>query len=118
VLATFGCDQRRAGHHWPADRGGEFSRGGDHLGVGPLGTAGGVLDAYPQLESGADEAWEYQRDYDTVWALRAKMPKGGDEVALIAAMALVYGWAVFGDQLIDAFGVDPARRREVDFPAR
>jgi hypothetical protein len=31
----------------------------------------------------------------------------------MAAMTLVYGWTVFGDQLLDAFGKDPARREEI-----
>lgn len=31
---------------------------------------------------------------------------GADEVALLAAMALVNGWAVLKQQLVDAFGSD------------
>jgi AcrR family transcriptional regulator len=62
---------------------------------------------------GGDAHGRYHRDYETIRALRDKMPEDGDDLSLMAAMTLVYGWTVFGDQLLDAFGKDPARREEI-----
>jgi AcrR family transcriptional regulator len=56
----------------------------------------------------------YQDGYPTIDALRALTPAGHDDVGLLAAMALLYGWTVFGDQLVDAFARDPSRRQELD----
>ena len=79
---------------------GQLATGGDYV----------RIIAWLLLDRAAGGDWDYQRDYDTVRALRAKLPEGEDDLPLMAAMAIVYGWAVFGDQLLDAFGKDPAER--------
>jgi AcrR family transcriptional regulator len=53
---------------------------------------------------------DYQQGYPTIDALRALLPPDADPVRLMAAMAMLYGWTVFGTQLTDAFGCDPADR--------
>ncbi|MCW2497522.1 helix-turn-helix domain-containing protein [Jatrophihabitans sp.] len=57
---------------------------------------------------------DYQQGYPTVDALRARLPTGTDTLPLLAALAMLYGWTVFGDQLLDAFGHGPADRPELD----
>jgi len=70
--------------------------------------------AWLLLGGGDSASWGYQRDYATIEALRNKAPDGADEIGLMAAMTLVYGWSLFSDRLMEAFGADPARRAEID----
>jgi AcrR family transcriptional regulator len=46
---------------------------------------------------------DFQQEYPTIAALRAQLGPDGDSVPLLGAMAMLYGWTVFGDQLLDAF---------------
>lgn len=57
---------------------------------------------------------DYQQGYPTIDALRARLPSEVGDVALLAAMAMLYGWTVFGEQLLDAFGRGPADRADLD----
>ena len=51
----------------------------------------------------ADERTEqFQDHYPTIDALRHRMHTDEQQVGLLAAFALIYGWSVFGDQLIAA----------------
>jgi AcrR family transcriptional regulator len=64
------------------------------------------------------EADAVRRDETPVLdALRAlPHPAGGDErdVSLLAALAMTYGWTVFGDQLAAGFGVRQGDRARLD----
>jgi TetR/AcrR family transcriptional regulator, repressor for neighboring sulfatase len=81
---------------------------------GQLRTGGDYVRIVARLLLSPSGHGNYERDYETIRALRDKMPDGVDELGLIAAMTLVYGWAVFGDQLADAFGVFAADRGRLD----
>lgn len=63
---------------------------------------------------GSDERARFPEALSDVRALRAKIAAdGGDDVALMAATALIGGWAVFGDQLLEVFDCPPDERSEI-----
>jgi TetR/AcrR family transcriptional regulator, repressor for neighboring sulfatase len=54
-------------------------------------------------------------DWPAIRALRSRL--GDDERSqrsLLAAFAIIYGWTVFGEQLLSAFELDPDRRDDVE----
>jgi len=52
----------------------------------------------------ADErAEQFQDHYPTIDALRRKLRTEEQQLGLLASFAIIYGWAVFGDQLLAAF---------------
>lgn len=59
------------------------------------------------------ERERFPTDFPAIRALQSRA--GGDEgeFGLLAAFAMTYGWTVFGEQLIAAFGYDPSRRAEL-----
>jgi AcrR family transcriptional regulator len=66
-----------------------------------------VLDDEQQLS--------LHHEYPTIAALRDMVGDDPDaQLRLMAAFTMVYGWTVFGTQLLDAFGHDPADRTEVE----
>jgi hypothetical protein len=54
------------------------------------------------------------REYPTIAALRTQLGPDGDSVPLLGAMAMLYGWTVFGDQLLDAFEASVDERPELE----
>jgi AcrR family transcriptional regulator len=64
-----------------------------------------------------DDAQELSlhHEYPTIAALRAMVGDDPDaQLRLMAAFTMVYGWTVFGPQLLDAFGHCPADRADVE----
>ncbi len=59
-------------------------------------------------------AEELQRHYPAIRALRDRASADLDELDLLACFALMYGWTVFGDQLLAAFDRTPRQRRTVE----
>ena len=57
---------------------------------------------------------QFQTQYPTINALRELTTTEDEEIGLLSAFALIYGWTVFGDQLLAAFGYKPRARREVE----
>jgi AcrR family transcriptional regulator len=57
---------------------------------------------------------QFQTQYPTINALRKLTTGEAQEIDLLAAFALVYGWTVFGDQLLAAFGRKARSRHEVE----
>ena len=57
---------------------------------------------------------QFQTQYPTISALRELTNSEDQELHLLAAFALIYGWAVFGDQLLAAFGHTPRARHKVE----
>jgi hypothetical protein len=56
-----------------------------------------------------------RHEYPTVAKLREMVGDDPDaQLRLMAAFTMVYGWTVFGDSLLDAFGHDPADRPDVE----
>lgn len=47
---------------------------------------------------------QVQDQFPTMDALRARAANDDQEMRLLVSMALTYGWAVFGDQLLQIFG--------------
>ena len=87
--AVAGADGLGAAFEWMFR---QLADGGDYV----------RLVAWLLLDEGGHR--RHQQEFPTVQALRDKLPPGGDELPVMAAMALLYGWTVFGDQLADAFG--------------
>jgi AcrR family transcriptional regulator len=101
-------------------------------GVGAITAAGDAAAAIRRIFEGASAdgryirivAWlllrgpsglQHQDHYPGMAALRALAHDGDDRDArLMAAMAAVYGWTVFGPQLRAAFGVDDEHRTQVE----
>jgi hypothetical protein len=79
-----------------------------------LDTRGDYVRILAWLLLGREDDIGYPRDYATITALRDKAPANKDDLPLMAAMALLYGWTVFGDQLVDAFGITTTDREAVD----
>lgn len=52
-----------------------------------------------------EDVSRYQRTFPTIDALRARAADDDQVLRLVAAFALMYGWQVFGDQLVRSFGV-------------
>lgn len=57
---------------------------------------------------------QFQTQYPTINALRELATSEEQELHLLTAFAFLYGWTVFGDQLLAAFGHKPRARREVE----
>ena len=57
---------------------------------------------------------ELQRHYPSIRALRDRAAPDIDELDLLACFALMYGWTVFGEQLLAAFDRTPRQRRAVE----
>jgi len=57
---------------------------------------------------------QFQTQYPTINALRELAAGEDQELHLLAAFALIYGWTVFGDQLLAAFGHKPRARHQVE----
>jgi AcrR family transcriptional regulator len=57
---------------------------------------------------------QFQTQYPTINALRELATDADNELHLLAAFALIYGWTVFGDQLLAAFGHKPRERYQVE----
>ena len=56
-----------------------------------------------------------RHEYPTIDALRARVGDDPDaRTRLMAAFTMVYGWTVFGPQLLEAFGWSPADRAAVE----
>lgn len=80
-----------------------------------LDTRGEFVRILAWLLLGGEDDTVYPRDYATITALRDKAPPSrDDDLTLMAAMALLYGWTVFGDQLVTAFGQNPGDRAALD----
>ena len=54
---------------------------------------------------------QVQESFPTMDALRARAADDAEETRLLVSMALTYGWAVFGEQLLGVFG-QPERRAQ------
>jgi AcrR family transcriptional regulator len=55
------------------------------------------------------------REYPAIEALRAKVDDDpDDQVRLIAAFTMIYGWTVFGAQLMEAFGRPESDCRDIE----
>jgi len=76
--------------------------------------------AWLLLESAGEV--RYQQDYPGMAALRALATRGDgsdmndindEDIRLMTAMAAVYGWTVFGPQILAAFGRDGGHDRDV-----
>ncbi|HQV57856.1 MAG TPA: helix-turn-helix domain-containing protein, partial [Ilumatobacteraceae bacterium] len=52
---------------------------------------------------------QVQADFPTMDALRSRATDDAEEIRLLVSMALTYGWAVFGEQLLQIF--ERAERR-------
>ena len=61
---------------------------------------------------GSDEL--YQDHFPAIEALRARAASEDAELRLLAAFTIIYGWAVFGRQLLAAFGHSPEARPDVE----
>jgi len=59
-------------------------------------------------------AEELPRHYPAIRALRDRASTDFDDLDLLACFALMYGWTVFGDQLLAAFDRTPRQRRAVE----
>jgi hypothetical protein len=59
-------------------------------------------------------AEDLQRHYPAIRALRDRATPDIDELDLLACFALMYGWTVFGEQLLAAFDRTPRQRRAVE----
>ena len=59
-------------------------------------------------------AEDLQTNYPAIRALRDRAPADIDELDLLACFALIYGWTVFGSQLLAAFDRAPRRRGAVE----
>jgi AcrR family transcriptional regulator len=57
---------------------------------------------------------QFQEQYPAIRALRDRADSAEQELGLLAALAMTYGWSVFGDQLVAAFGYPRTRRRAVE----
>ena len=57
---------------------------------------------------------QFQTQYPTINALRELATSEDQELHLLAAFALIYGWTVFGDQLLAAFGHKRRARHQVE----
>jgi AcrR family transcriptional regulator len=57
---------------------------------------------------------QFQTQYPTINALREITNSDDQELHLLAAFALIYGWAVFSDQLLAAFGHTPQARHQIE----
>ncbi|MEO8692374.1 MAG: helix-turn-helix domain-containing protein [Acidimicrobiales bacterium] len=57
---------------------------------------------------------QFQTQYPTINALRGLAADEEQELHLLAAFALIYGWTVFGDQLLAAFGHKARARHQVE----
>jgi hypothetical protein len=57
---------------------------------------------------------ELQRHYPAIRALRDRATPHIDELDLLACFALMYGWTVFGEQLLAAFDRGPRERAAVE----
>jgi AcrR family transcriptional regulator len=57
---------------------------------------------------------DLQRHYPAIRALRDRAAGTIDELDLLACFALMYGWTVFGEQLLAAFDRTPRQRRAVE----
>jgi AcrR family transcriptional regulator len=79
-----------------------------------LDTRGDYVRILAWLLLGREDDISHPRDCATITALRDKAPASKDDLPLLAAMALLYGWTVFGDQLVDAFGITSTDREAVD----
>ena len=56
-----------------------------------------------------------RHEYPTIDALRARVGDDpGARTRLMAAFTMVYGWTVFGPQLLEAFGWSPDDRAAVE----
>jgi AcrR family transcriptional regulator len=62
-----------------------------------------------------EQGLSLNHEYPAIAALREKAGDDPDQqVGLMAAFAMTYGWTVFGDQLLEAFGRDPSDRAAVE----
>ena len=61
-----------------------------------------------------DPIEQFQTQYPTINALRDLATSEDQQLHLLAAFALIYGWTVFGDQLLAAFGHKPRARHQVE----
>lgn len=57
---------------------------------------------------------QFQTQFPTIKTLREFATSDEQHLHLLAAFALLYGWTVFGDQLLNAFGHKPTDRPEVE----
>ncbi|HEV8297306.1 MAG TPA: helix-turn-helix domain-containing protein [Acidimicrobiales bacterium] len=57
---------------------------------------------------------QFQDQYPTIRALREQADDADQEMRLLAAFAAIYGWAVFGPQLLAAFDHEPAERAAIE----
>ena len=62
---------------------------------------------------GGEAVEQYQDRFPTVEALRARTADEEQATRLLLAFAASYGWSVFGDQLLAAFGHGPGDRGAV-----
>jgi len=62
-----------------------------------------------------EEGRTLHHEYPAIAALRAKIGDDPDQqLGLVAAFTLTYGWSVFGAQLLDAFGYSSEDRNAVE----
>lgn len=66
------------------------------------------------LLEGEESGAVFQEHFPTIEKLRARATGPDDELRLLAAFTLIYGWAVFGRQLLVAFGHGADERAEVE----